>query len=57
MTGINFGVPLVEKTSQVGIELEGPYGTHDALRNGFYSAAYSLAPKHPIQQSHSSVNH
>lgn len=50
---LNFGEPQVKKISHVG--LEGPFGTHDTLRNGFYSAAHSLAPKHPLQQSLASV--
>ena len=49
---INFGKPLVEKTSEIDLSQSvGPYGTHDTLRSGFYSASHQLAPKHPLQQS------
>lgn len=53
---INFGTPLVPKRSEITLSpTSGPYGTHDTLRNGFFSASHQLAPKHAIQQSLASI--
>ncbi len=53
---INFGVPLVPKTSELDSSSRtGPYGTHDTLRAGFYSASHELAPKHLLQKSLASI--
>lgn len=53
---VNFGVPLVKKTSEIDLSVtSGPYGTHDTLRNGFFSASHTLAPKHPLQTSLASI--
>ena len=53
---INFGVPLVPKTSEIDLSItSGPYGTHDTLRHGFFSASHNLAPKHPLQTSLASL--
>lgn len=53
---INFGVPLVPKTSEIDLSAtSGPYGTHDTLRHGFFSASHALAPKHPLQTSLASL--
>jgi hypothetical protein len=50
---LNFGEAQVKKIAE--ISLDGPFGTHDTLRKGFYSAAHTLAPKHPLQQSLATV--
>ncbi len=50
---LNFGEVQVKKVTEIG--LESPFGTHDTLRKGFYSAAHNLAPKHVLQQSLASV--
>lgn len=53
---INTGSRIVPKTAEIDISSRsGPYGTHDTLRNGFYSAAHQLAPKHALQQSLASI--
>ena len=53
---INFGVPLVPKTSEIDLSAtSGPYGTHDTIRHGFFSASHNLAPKHPLQTSLASL--
>ncbi len=31
------------------VVVEGPFGTHDTLRNGIKSVSHDLAPKHPLQ--------
>ncbi len=33
------------------VTVDGPYGSHDIMRQGMISVAHNLAPKHPIQQS------
>ena len=53
---INFGIPLVPKISEINLsDSIGPYGTHDTLRKGFYSASHQLAPKHQVQKSLASL--
>lgn len=53
---INFGTPLVSKVSEIDLTAtSGPYGTHDALRNGFCSVSHTLAPKHALQKSLASI--
>ena len=53
---INFGIPLVPKISEIDLSpSNGPYGTHDTLRNGFFSASHQLAPKHQLQKSLASI--
>lgn len=54
---INFGTPLVTKVSEIDLTAtSGPYGTHDTLRNGFFSVSHALAPKHPLQKSLASID-
>lgn len=42
---------------QSSITTQGPFGTHDTLREGIKSFAHDLAPRHPLQTQLATVWH